>query len=414
MARRFTDAIGLLNDLLDRFEAGAASPIAHPDYAAFSSVVAADAFLNQIRKAESAGAVSIGWGRGAKRDQVAHVRLASAEILYPYLDRTPASRIAEDAAARLIAGVALHESLKNSGSQIAEVWARGKTWHGFGSSDVDTLRHAFVLAQAILDNKHLDVDYKTFSRRTVGHSKILERIEGAVVRLLSGIMDFPPGARPREALRAIGLERFAPPLLISGKIDLDGADLSGISPHYLGISPKEADRVRFREPPAYILTIENFASFNRHIAEADPGRLGTTMYVGGYPSLATQQALRTIARLVSEETPIFHWSDIDPDGTWIFRTIERAVDRPIGPHLMSVEVAERLGQVPFKKSAPARCPPDSGIAALAAYLAEDGAKTVEQEELDPVLPELHEKMRADQRGVDPDELPGSTISVRLC
>ncbi|MGY3387410.1 hypothetical protein ACVWW6_000001, partial [Bradyrhizobium sp. USDA 3311] len=55
MARRFTDAIGLLNDLLNRFEAGAASPIAHPDYPAFPSVVAADAFLKQIREAESAG-----------------------------------------------------------------------------------------------------------------------------------------------------------------------------------------------------------------------------------------------------------------------------------------------------------------------------------------------------------------------
>ncbi|RXH37064.1 Wadjet anti-phage system protein JetD domain-containing protein [Bradyrhizobium zhanjiangense] len=103
-------------------------------------------------------------------------------------------------------------------------------------------------------------------------------------------------------------------------------------------------------------------------------------------SAVTQQALRMIAGLVSEQTPIFHWSDIDPDGTWIFHTIERAVDRPIRPHLMSVEVAERLGQVPFKKSAPARCPPDSGIAALAAYLAKDGAKTLEQ--LDPVLPAL--------------------------
>lgn len=143
-------------------------------------------------------------------------------------------------------------------------------------------------------------------------------------------MDFPPGARPREALRAIGLERFAPPLLSAGKIDLDGADLSGISPHYLGISPKEADRVRFREPPAYILTIENFASFNRHIAEADPGRLGTTMYVGGYPSLATKQALRTIARLVSEETSILHWSEIDPDGTWTSApSSARSIDRSV-------------------------------------------------------------------------------------
>ncbi|WP_271595971.1 hypothetical protein [Bradyrhizobium sp. CCBAU 25360] len=130
------------------------------------------------------------------------------------------------------------------------------------------------------------------------------------MRLLSGILEFPPGARPRETLWAMGLERFAPPLLIAGKIDLDRADLSRISPLYLGITPKEADRVRFREPPAYVLTIENFASFNRHIAQVDPGRLGTTMCVGGYPSL------RTIAGLVSEQTPIFHWSDIDPDGTW--------------------------------------------------------------------------------------------------
>ncbi|WP_407185364.1 Wadjet anti-phage system protein JetD domain-containing protein [Bradyrhizobium centrosematis] len=386
MPRRFTDAKELLGDLLDRFEAGAASPIAHPDYAAFASVVAADAFLKRIREAEAAGAVSLGWGRGGKRDQVAHVRLASAESLYQYLGRTPAPQIAQGAATRLVGGSALHDSLKTSAAQIAEVWARGKTWHGFASSDVDTLRHAFDLAQAILDNKHLDVDYKTFSRRTVKHSKTLERLEGVVVRLLSGVLEFPPGARPREALRAIGLERFAPPLLIAGKIDLHGADLSGASPLYLGIAPKEADHLRFREPPGYVLTIENFASFNRHVAEADPGRQGATLYIGGYPSLATQQALRTISAMVSEQTPFFHWSDIDPDGTWIFHTIERAVGRPILPHLMSVEIAERFGQVPTQKSAPARCPPNSGIASLAAYLAEDGAKTLEQEELDPVLP----------------------------
>ncbi|PWE77191.1 hypothetical protein XF30_10810 [Bradyrhizobium sp. SUTN9-2] len=386
MPRRFTDAKELLGDLLDRFEAGAASPIAHPDYAAFPSVVAADAFLKQIREAEAVSSVSLGWGRGAKRDQVAHVRLASAEVLYRYLGRTPAPQIAEDALARLVAGSTLHDSLKAGASQIAEAWGRGKTWHGFASSDVHALRQAFDLAQAILDNKHLDVDYKTFSRRTVKHSKTLERLEGVVVRLLSGIVEFPPGARPREALRAIGLERFAPPLLIAGKIDFQGVDLSRAATLYLGIPPKETDRVRFREPPAYILTIENFASFNRHIAEADPGRLGTTLYVGGYPSLATQQALRTISGMVSEQTPFFHWSDIDPDGTWIFHTIERAVGRPILPHLMSVEIAERLGQVPSKKSAPARCPPDSAIASLATYLAEDGAKILEQEELDPVLP----------------------------
>ncbi|MFB9262231.1 Wadjet anti-phage system protein JetD domain-containing protein [Bradyrhizobium erythrophlei] len=388
MARRFTDANELLNDLLDRYEGGAMSPIAHPDYDGFPSVVAADAFLKQIARAAEVGAVSLGMGRGDRRDQIAHVRLGAAEALYRHLGRVPAVQVAQDAATRLVAGFALDGRLAEAVPSIADAWGRGKSWHGFVSSDVDKLRDGFALAQAILDKKHLDVDYKTFSRRTVGDSKTLERIEGVVIRLLSGILEFPPGARPREALRTIGLERFAPPLLIAGRIDLDGADLSAISPHYLGITPKEADRIRFREPPAYVLTIENFASFNRHIAEADPGRLGTTMYVGGYPSLATQHALRAIAGMVSELTPILHWSDIDPDGTWIFHTIERAVGRPIRPHLMSVEIAEQSGQVPQKKATPARCPPDSGIAALAAYLAEEGAKTLEQEELDPMLP-LH-------------------------
>jgi hypothetical protein len=386
MARRFTDATGLLNDLLDRYEGGAASPIAHPDYDAFPSVVAADAFLKQVALAEEIGAVSLGRGRGAKQDQIAHVRLQAAEPLYRHLGRVPSSQIAQGAGTRLVAGLALDARLAEAVSSIADAWGRGKSWHGFFSSDVEKARHAFALAQAVLDGKHLDVDYKTFSRKTVGDSKALEHVEGAVVRLLGGILELPPGARPREALRTIGLERFAPPLLIAGRFDFDGADLSGIRPHYLGIAPKEADRIRFRESPAYLLTIENFASFNRHVAEADPGRLGTTMYVGGYPSLGTQQALRVIAESVPLATPIFHWSDIDPDGTWIFHTIERAVGRPIRPHLMSVEIAEGSGHVPSRKAAPARCPPDSGIAALAAYLAQEGAKTLEQEELDPTLP----------------------------
>jgi hypothetical protein len=386
MPRRFTDAKEMLGDLLDRFEAGTASPIAHPDYGAFASVVAADSFLKEIGRAEQAGAVSVGRGRGTKRDEIVHIRLAAPEVLYRHLDRVPSSQIAEDAGARLVAGLALDPGLKEAAASIMAAWSRAKTWNGLSPEDVDKLRGALELAQAILDGKHLDVDYRTFSRRIAGDSKALERVEGAVVRFLTGLVDLPPGAKPREALRTLGLERFAPPLLIAGRIDLAGADLSRISPLYLGIPPKEADRVCFREPPAYILTVENFASFNRHIIEADPDRVGTTMYVGGYPSLATQQALRVLAGVVPAATPIFHWSDIDSDGTWIFHTIERATGRAVQPHLMSAEIAEKFGKAPATKAASARCPADSGIFELAAYLAKDGAKTLEQEELDPVIP----------------------------
>jgi hypothetical protein len=87
-------------------------------------------------------------------------------------------------------------------------------------------------------------------------------------------------------------------------------------------------------------------------------------------------------------TPIFHWSDIDGDGLWIFHTIERAIERPILPHLMSVEIAQQRGQVPLKRAASARCPPGSAIAELASYLGGEGAKVLEQEELDPAVPDL--------------------------
>jgi hypothetical protein len=122
------------------------------------------------------------------------------------------------------------------------------------------------------------------------------------------------------------------------------------------------------------------------VIEADPHRVGTTLYVGGYPSLATQQALRTLAPMLANSTPMFHWSDIDPDGTWIFRTVEKAVGRAVRPHLMSVDIAERLGRAPASRLVPTSCPPESGIHPVSEYLEREDAKTLEQEELDPSMP----------------------------
>jgi hypothetical protein len=386
MPRRFTDAKALFGDLLDRHETGTESPIAYPDYAAFASVVAADAFIRDLRRAEEAGAVHLATGSGRQRGQVSHVRLVAPAALYGLLGRTPISDIAVDARSRLTEGLELHPDLLDAVSGIVTTWSRAKAWNALGPQDVDKLRDALMLAQAILDRRHVGADYRTFSRRIAGDSKALERVEGSVVRLLTGLLDLPPGAKPREALRTLGLEKFAPPLLIAGRVDLAGADLSGASPLYLGIPPNEADRIRFREPPAYLLTIENFASFNRHVIEADPGRTGTTLYVGGYPSLATQHALHTLVSLLTDTIPVFHWSDIDPDGSWIFRTIEKAIGREVRPHLMSADIAEQLGKIAPRRLPLTKCPPESGIYSLCKYLERNDAKTLEQEELDPHLP----------------------------
>lgn len=393
MPRRFTSASELLADLLDRHESGTDSPIGYPDYSAFSDVLAIDRFAKELGEAESAGAVRIAKGRGRSSDQIAHVRLESASQLYALLSRRPAGELTQEARLRLLNDLDLPVELDAGVASLVAAWSRGRTWQGFSLDEVDRVRPAFALAKAILEGRHQGVDYRTFSRRIAGDSKALEKLEGIVVRLIGSTLGLPPNARPRDALRTLGLEKFAPPMLLSGPIDFDTAELSTAAPLYFGIPPAEAGRIRFRRKPRYVLTIENFASFNRHVAEADPQRDGMTIFVGGYPSLATQEALKSLAAAVPDDVRIFHWSDIDPDGTWIFRTIERVVPKPLIPHLMSVELVEEFGKLPSEAVRLEVASEGSAISPLVAYLQRDDAKWLEQEELDPRVPPDEDALR---------------------
>lgn len=87
------------------------------------------------------------------------------------------------------------------------------------------------------------------------------------------------------------------------------------------------------------------------------------------------------------DVAIHHWSDIDPEGTWIFRTVERAVGRPIIPHLMDRAIADEKG-APLSNSVNLRSDlvQGSAIADLVEYFEGQGARWLEQEELDPVVP----------------------------
>jgi hypothetical protein len=190
--------------------------------------------------------------------------------------RRPAGELAGDAGRCLLEGLDLPPAFDEPLASIRAAWDRGRSWQGFTAADVDRLRTALILAMAILDGRHRGVDYRTFSRRIAGNSKALDKVEGAVVKLLSAAIDLPPSA-PKEALRTLGLEKFAPPLLLSGRIDFASAELSRAPPAYFGLPPSEAHRLRLKETPRYLLTIENFASFTRHVIEADAERSGLTI-----------------------------------------------------------------------------------------------------------------------------------------
>ncbi len=391
MARKFIDAAALLHDLLDRREGGTEYPIAYPDHEAFPTVTAADAFVKAIAVAERTGCVTLVHGTGQRRDELKLVRLTDADALYAHLRRAPSRETADRARAEMLQDLDIHPAIRDAALAAPEAWSRKRTWCNLGPDDVQAVRASIVLAQAIVDGRHLGLDYRTFSRKITGNSKALERLEAAVLRLVGAAIDLPPAAGPRAALATLGLERFGPPLLLAGALALDAA--LPLSLPYVGLPPSEIERVGFTRPPVHVLTIENFASFNRHVLEADRDRVGLTIYIGGYPSLATQRALRVLASTLPLEIPFFHWSDIDPDGTWIFRTIERAIERPLLPHLMSRDLAEAYGEKPPRASQmrPGEAV-GSMISDLVDYLAGAGARVMEQEELDPILPHQRDRI----------------------
>lgn len=387
MSRKFANASALLNYLLDRCEAGTESPFAYPDYGSLPTIAEIDAFVKAISAAERIGGVAIVHATGRRRGEIKLVRLADRAALYAHLGRTPSREIADGAKEEMLEGLTIHPSLRETALRVVDAWSRNLTWCHIASKDVSSMRTALELAQAIIEQRHLGLDYRTFSRRITGNSKALERLEAAVLRLVGSVVDLPPGGSGRAILSMLGLERFGPPLLLSGALTLDGSAVSPSLP-YIGIPPNEIERVAVSRVPAYVLTIENFASFNRHVIEADPERSGLVLYVGGYPSLATQNALRVIAAMLPADVPFFHWSDIDPHGTWIFRTIERTINRRLLPHLMSCELAEKLGEVPVRVvRLQVGEASESMISDLVDYFSRPEAKTLEQEEIDPIIPE---------------------------
>ncbi|TIM11730.1 Wadjet anti-phage system protein JetD domain-containing protein [Mesorhizobium sp.] len=383
---RFTDPSALLSHLLDRHEDGRAGARAYPDNAAFSSVVEADRFRKKLEEASRAGAVELRMDKGRRAGEVKFVRIADAANLYRFVERIPSGERSASALDELFRRAELSTPFAEQGREAAGAWSRNRKWAGIAPGDIGSLAKALILAQAIHAQQHSGLDYRTFSRRTVSDSKALERLEASVVRALRGaVPDIPEGATPREALGALGLEKVSPPLLLSGPITF-GAHQPDAS--FLGFPADAIDTVDFSRMPEYVLVVENYTSFVRHVTEADPDRRGLVLYGGGYPSAGIQKAFGLIARRLPDEVPFYHWSDIDPDGIWIFLTVERAFGRGLIPHLMTVELAEKHGNPPVQVASRVARADGSILFELIAYLSQPGAKHLEQEELDPIIPRL--------------------------
>jgi hypothetical protein len=269
--------------------------------------------------------------------------------------------------------------------ELAARWSHAHPALRFAPGSIDPAREFFTLLAAISKDQARGLDGRTFSLKATNDTKAFDRHASRIAAVL--VRQFGDPALNAEAVWArIGLERLAHPVHVSGCVmveDRDGVLIDGRARPFVSVHPELFPMLRLKGQPRALLTIENYASFNRQVREVDDGAL--VVYTGGFASAGGVDLLARLLKACNADIPFFHWGDIDPGGLRIFRFLEETLPRAPRPHLMERSLAETYGR-------PAVCDPalgsmatsDSALAGLAQWLA--GGKSVmhlEQEALDP-------------------------------
>jgi hypothetical protein len=388
----FTSSNALLHDLLDRFEARPAVSrhLAYIDYDGFKNITEQDRMVRELDAIERGGGILVRRLRDGT-EIISHVRLAEADVLYRHLGRQPAAVGVTKAIALVRSRTGLPPTATIVLDELAGAWARGVSRFNLRANDAEGLSEVVELVLALnrraSDPTSTLIDYRTFSRASGVRSKALEQRIAAVVTLFDCF--FPDLRQPTldafEVLATFGLARMPQPFLLSGPLELDGVPIPRID--YFGVPPEEGDRLGIAQPVIYMLTIENYASFIRHVREINTDRAGLVIYTGGFPA---RPVLRQIVRLAARvNAPVFHWGDMDAGGVRIFRHLEDALaphQIPLTPHLMRSDLLAGHGMPTEKRrSLQAGACPGSAIAELWDSIAKTSFAH-EQESFSPISP----------------------------
>jgi hypothetical protein len=346
----------------------------------FSSASARVAFTNVLGDAERKGAISVVKGRGEARHLIERIRLKDATRLYEFLGRVPANELAKEAARRLhLEAAARHPEATRARDVITGAWLRGERPFGLNLNRISHAVEFIVALDAALARDPLDRrDLRTYSGQVTGDTKLLERHASRIVAFLKQAGRLDAALTDDEAMASLGLEKFPQPVLISGPLHLTGTDLSGLV--YVGIPPEQASQIEPTSAIRSVLTIENLASFNRHVRETRVAG-DVVVYTGGFPSRAVTAALVAVSQWPGIVC-IHHWGDVDEGGLRIALHLSSRLTIPVVPHLMTPELAQQRG-TPAKMARHYDLPLDHPWHPLAAFLESEGARFLEQETLDP-------------------------------
>lgn len=358
-----------------------------PDYDDLPRADAITRLQSQLAAAERAGAVMLRYGKRERKHLIERVTVRDQASLARHLGRLPSSESASEARQRLDPVIRDGEPwLVGVLDEMQGRWLRGEQAYRLRAIDIDAAREFLTMLCGISKGKARGLDARTFALSVTGDTKAFDRHSSRLLAVLAARFT----ETSADAIWArIGLDRYPHPVHLRGPLLIENAQcviVDGRGRPFASVHPEMLLSLKLASAPSYILTIENYASFNRHVRELDDG--GLVIYTGGFASAGVIALLKGVLDRADKEVPFYHWGDVDPGGLRIFRYLEEALPRRPRPHLMSRELAEAHGK-------PAEPDPSlasialasSAVAPLAKWLARgEGIRHLEQEAINPLTP----------------------------
>ena len=249
------------------------------NYFAIESLSDRDSVHAYLTNAEVAGCVSLERGSGAASQDLLRIRLRDADQLSKWLGvpraKNHAKRI-EEVLATSMSGAP--EWLRLAYDEAIKGWRLGKSSLRVRAEDVDTAVNLFKIALSVSANEQDGLDLRRFSVRLLNSSKTIENMLTKLAPLLRCNPEWEKFDDNGELFRALGLEKFPPSAFIKGPI-----------------SVKYSSDITLNCDIPYLMTIENLASFQRHVREIDDN--GIVIYSAGFPAPSLIQMIHILDQL---------------------------------------------------------------------------------------------------------------------
>ena len=263
-----------------------------PDYDQLRTAEAISRFETQIRTAQRSGAVSIRNGKRERRHLIERVTVQDSSALASHLGRKPAQVIAHEARLNLEPAIRHGEPwLVSILDEIESRWARGETAFRLPSGEIEAAEEFLTLLAAISKGHARGLDARTFSLRVTGDTKSFDRHSTRIVSVMAAQLG-ELGLTSDLIWSRIGLERFGHPVHLRGALmalDDRGVLVDGRIKPFASIHPELLPLLRLSGKPSLILTIENYATFNRYVREINDS--GLVLYTGGFASAGVIEIL---------------------------------------------------------------------------------------------------------------------------